>query len=87
MASRAKAPIPRYGARAEWRTSASVLAADGSRRDACCCRDPVTNRQRSKTLRRGSDAELVEADLLGGVSVPAPADGSRRVRARWPSGG
>jgi integrase len=59
------------------------LAADGSRRYECCWRDPVTNRERSKTFRRRSDAEqhakLVEADLLRGVSVPTPADGSRRV--------
>jgi hypothetical protein len=43
----------------------------------------VTNPERSKTFRRRRDAEhhakLVQADLVRGVSVPAPADGSRRV--------
>jgi hypothetical protein len=50
----------------------------------------VTNRERSKTFRRRRDAEqhakLVRADLVRGVSVPARADGTRRVAEvveRW----
>ncbi len=43
----------------------------------------MTNQERSKTFRRRRDAEhhakLVQADLVRGVSVPAPADGTRRV--------
>lgn len=63
---------------------------DGSRRYECCWRDPVTNRERSKTFLRRMDADrfakLVEADLLRGVNVPTPVDGRRTVEEmveRW----
>jgi integrase len=66
------------------------VLADGSRRYECCWRDPVSNRERSKTFRRRADADhfakLVDADLVRGVQVPRPSDGRRSVAAvveRW----
>lgn len=63
---------------------------DGSKRYECCWRDPVTNRERSKTFRRRVDADqfvkLVDADVLRGINVPTPVDGRRTVEdvvERW----
>ena len=63
---------------------------DGSKRYETCWRDPVTNKERSKTFTRRADADhfatLVEGDLARGVKVPRPADGRRTVAAvveRW----
>ncbi|MBV9041683.1 MAG: site-specific integrase [Acidimicrobiia bacterium] len=66
------------------------ILANGSKRYECCWRDAITRQERSKSFARKVDAEnfgkLVDADLLRGLAVPAPADGLKTVAqvvGRW----
>lgn len=66
------------------------VLADGSKRYECCWRDAITRQERSKSFLRKADAEnfgkLVDADMLRGLAVPAPADGLKtvdQVVCRW----